>query len=177
MLHNHIDLTDVQTGDGLLVRNKFNPLKDPLSLLYPFIWLFTWNKFNHGGMFLFDEGKWWIVESVYPVAIKTELQEYLAKKERKYQVVRFFSLLPEAERKRRVLGLVGKPYDLYSLLIAQPIYQVTGIWIGCTKSKSEYAQYCFEALANIHKELFTKPWKATANTFTLINFNYYAVKQ
>jgi hypothetical protein len=168
----HLDTSDLQTGDGWLVRNKLQPFRNPVSLLRIPICFFTGDPHHHAAALLIDnEGERWVVESVFPKAIATRLEEYLARHPRHYTIVKLSGLVSEEEMKIRLLALPGKWYDLLSLVLFQPIYQVTrmltgkGIWLGQRFEKATRAKYCFEALSGFHPELFKKPWNVTAVDF------------
>jgi hypothetical protein len=111
------------------------------------IQLVTKSKINHTAMVIEIWGQLYIIDAQSDGVNPRPLKDWM----RKYKYEFIIHRPQNIDIKKLSVKAMSKsgvtPYDFSSLLITQPIFLITGKWVGRTKVKSEKKMYCSEFIA------------------------------
>jgi hypothetical protein len=140
-------LKNIKTGQIISVHTPFVAYK-PHRYLSSAIRLFTNSFWSHTGIFIWVYGTLCVAEADPKVKI-TPFREWCKDKIIKVSQCRLPIPISENRIANIILSKQGfTNYDFSSLLFFQPIYQLTGIWLGRTyKKKADTKLYCSEYVA------------------------------
>lgn len=116
-------------------------------------WFTKW-MYNHAWVFVEIWGELFIIEAEKNwIRSKFRREEYSKREWREFAIIES----PDVEDKKvwmLCVPFVGvQKYDFASLLIYQPLYQLTGKWLG-RKNNGENRFYCSEFAAYVRNKLF-----------------------
>jgi hypothetical protein len=142
----------------------------------------TKSTVNHAGLAFWEDGELYVVEALEKGIEKRTWEESIKGKGILIGVYKGDYKFELLNHEIRNLAKRANNYDYYSLLIAQPIYQWFGLWIGRSEKKAEANLYCSEAVAYVYNRvynLFNKKWhKITpAKLMDLPDFNYFELEK
>lgn len=141
-------ITDLQNGDVILFRGS--------SLIARAVRWFTRFHYNHSGVFI--DGK--VYESLQGGIVGSDINQAFANQE-SYAVLRAIDEQKKeiAIDKIRFFLRQFNGYDYVNLLLLQPIYQLTGLWVGW-QSQRRYT--CTELIARAYDLRGKNPEQVTA---------------
>ena len=127
----------LETGDILHCKGK--------SLLSRLILKFTKGQFSHTAIVIIEEGELKIVGAQNNGVSKRKYKQWKKEFNYNYTVSRpIYKGFSKSEIQKRILSktdVIG--YDYFSLIVLQPIFLLTGKWLG-NKKRAEKRFYCSE---------------------------------
>lgn len=121
------------------------------SLLSRLISFFTKSKVTHTALVIEIWGDLYIIDAQRNGVNLKPLSEWINHYKYEYTVSRPRFKIPQQEFNDRAMNFIGFPnYDFKGLLLIQPIYILTGKWLGKHTYNdkrfycSDYVGYCFE---------------------------------
>lgn len=104
---------------------------------------FTKSKINHTALILEVWDSLFIADSQVDGTNLRPFEEWVKKYNYIYEISRP-KQFPITLRERAMSKIGHTPYDLKSLFITQPIYQLTGRWVGRPEERADTKMYCSE---------------------------------
>jgi hypothetical protein len=104
---------------------------------------FTKSKINHTALVIEVWGELFICDSQIDGTNLRPFEEWVKKYNYTYSISRPLAF-PDYYRERAMSKIGHTPYDLKSLFITQPIYQLTGKWVGRPEERADTKMYCSE---------------------------------
>lgn len=155
-------LENIKTGQIVSVHTPFVPNK-PHRYLSAAIRLFTNSYWSHTGILIWVYGTLCVAEADPKVKL-TPFKEWAKDKIIKISEYRVPISIVEKRMGHIILSKQGfTNYDFLSLLFFQPIYQITGVWLGRTYNKNADTKlYCSEYVAWVYNQycgMFTDFYK------------------
>lgn len=146
------DTSKIETGDALLVHGT--------STLSKLIRWFTKSQWNHAGIFLWDDGILYIIESdtiakntIKAGVVATFFDDYL-QSDKKLKIRRPIFIIDEEKLHMICMQCIGrKRYDYFGTFLYQPILQIFHKWLGRSKKTASNRFYCSEFLAFVYNQL------------------------
>lgn len=160
----------IQTGDLVVVHNKFQPFKHPQSILSGAIRFFQWiangfkwkyAKWNHSEVVYVDsDGTIWLYGALSSGIKKRTLYNWYDPDSRTYKIYREVdkSGINLVDIENRIKNAENIKYDYPSLLFFQLIYRLTfkKIWLGRKDDKADDLLYCSEFYGYVWKEKYPR---------------------
>lgn len=138
----------------ILVHNYFQPFKDPMSILSVAIQKAADCYYNHCEVLIEEpDGEKYVIGAVYPRVRKIKFGKWLGQLERDFKLVDLPSHKTDQEMIDFANSMVGKRYDVTSLVFFLPWYLVIKawfnrkLWIGRKQGKADRRPYCYELAA------------------------------
>lgn len=160
-----------------------------ISTYSPFVWYkphrwlsagiraFTGSKWGHSAALIDLWGEWYVIE-MDPSPRITPFEKW-KQTDKVMQVSEFKFLYNDKLWASLALGKQdgGTKYDYFSLFIYQPIYILTGQWIGRKSNKADTRLYCSEYIALIWNKMFANAFPEwwTTTPRDLVDSNYFKV--
>lgn len=140
-----LDIDELRTGDLIFIRYSLNPLSIAIRF---FINMFKKKgeydcPYNHIAMIVKDWGVPMVLEARGRGVMETPAEYRLLKK--KICIKRLRKVVDEKRFAINATMHEGKKYGLFNLLVRQPIFQITRIWI----KGGEKNPYCSNLFAKI----------------------------
>ena len=108
------------------------------------------SKYSHTAMVIEIWGHLFVIDSQAKGTTLKTLDDWKNKYNYKYDISRPTNGITNEIRVRAVGKCGDTPYDFTSLIIFQPIYQLTGKWLGRKGKKSEKRMYCSELVCYVY---------------------------
>lgn len=141
---------ELQSGDIILYSNRFRLLK-PVTWLSTLIRIFTRVPYDHCAIVVHSWGVPMLNEALGDGVICRPAAEHLQRKGTSFVVLRPLQPVSEQDLCRKANSMLGRKYDLLTLLVYQPLYRITGRWVGSTQDKIACRQFvCTEYVAWAH---------------------------
>lgn len=136
------------------------------------IQLITKSRISHSALVIDIWGELYIIDSQKDGTNPRKLDDWMKRYSYKFQVHRPIDGKFNIKNiQKRALSKSGKtPYDFKSLLWFQPIYVLTGKWVGHTHEFAEENMYCSEYVSWVYN--IGRFWeKSPADLFEYLNNN------
>lgn len=153
---------NLESGDIILIRNEFLWYK-PMRYLSAIVRFFTGVKYNHASMVVVTDGVPLQVEAKLSGVVASNLQDSIERKKSKIIILRRQESNQSTVR-TRALNLLGKPYDIPTLIWWQLLYRTLKVWMGPTDGPENLNKLvCTDLVAYAHE--FPGYWKFSAKEF------------
>jgi len=111
---------------------------------------FTKSKRSHTALVIEVWDELFICDSQIDGTNLRPFEEWVKKYNYTYSISRPLAF-PDYYRERAMSKIGHTPYDLKSLFITQPIYQLTGKWVGRPEERADTKMYCSEYVSWVFK--------------------------
>lgn len=170
----------LKTGDQVLIHQHPFKFYNPQTYIPSLIRLFCKTRYNHCGVIVFNWGVPVLNEAKASGVVSTPLDFALNGKE--IMIRRPKAEVIEKDYAIAANAYLGRtPYDFFVLFVVQPIYILTGHWIGKTGPSSKGAQVCSEYNGNC--ALMDQAYKISpkdlrdSTLFETIHVGFFNIKQ
>ena len=135
-------------NNGTLIKvHRYWRWYQPISYLSVLIRLFTKSYWNHTAVGVVLNGHDWVLDANQNGVVLDPWDVWI----NKYGVKKY-AITPSNKEIETgaLLKYVGRPYDFLSVFIWQPIYILTGKWLGKTGIDASEKTYCTEIYSFVH---------------------------